>query len=128
MDPVGMALSPEFKTQVDCVAFPVNFYRLGNVIWEGFTNVRIKYLVFTLDIGDHVGDGNPTKRPTTAKVVPRLEGIIEGVSGWKLWYRIVSKDNRLQLHIIRSPGHWQGGLPAQTHPCYPKGLNNSCPR
>lgn len=49
---------------------------------------------------------DPTKRPTMTKVVSRLEEIIEGVSGWKLRSRVVSKDERWHSRIIRFPGHW----------------------
>lgn len=40
----GDGTVPEFKTQVDCDPFPVDVYRLGNVIREGFTHVRIECL------------------------------------------------------------------------------------
>lgn len=40
----GDGTVPEFKSQVDCGPVPVDVYRLGNVIWEGFTDVSIQCL------------------------------------------------------------------------------------
>lgn len=147
-EPVGYGgdqTVPEFKTQERCDPFPVDVYRVGNLIRQNFTHVCQHHFALFLCThyslqGDDDGwlkkrgfgfmktllqdmcQDDPTKRPTMEEVVSRFEKIVKRLSGWKLRSRVVDGDEFFLTTIFHFPAHWtkQFRLIARRVPAIPK--------
>lgn len=117
---------PEFKTQEYCDPFPVDVYRVGNIIRMAFTHVSsiIYDLLIISDLwwqgpyGKKRGfefmepllhdmcQDDPTKRPKMNDVVFRFAKIVRGLSSYKLRSRVIDAREARITRLLYVPTHW----------------------
>jgi len=111
-----------------CNPFPIDVYYVGNLIKTNFIDVKFGFSFMTPLISDMVHE-DPAKRPTMAQVVIRFDEIQRSLSQWKLWSRIVDREEsrilgiyRTALHAVQAAQYLLTRKPAVPAPVSPRTL------